>query len=64
MTSILDKVKDEVAEEMGYPNWNEFFNWVAREGEKPDVVAQQIESAMQDVIRKEFVIKTEYWEKA
>lgn len=46
----LQQAKDRVAKSMGYPNWTEFFNWIARDGETPVVVAQQIESAMEEVI--------------
>lgn len=45
----MKEIKDKIAQEKGYPNWDAFYNWVAREGEYPSVVAQQIESAMADV---------------
>ena len=33
----------------GYPNWTEMYDWICREGQRPDVVAQLIEAAMQEV---------------
>lgn len=47
--TIIKYSKDELAKLKGYSNWNEFYNWVAREGERSEVVAQQIESAMEEV---------------
>lgn len=43
------ELKNWVARDMGYPSWDEFFNWIARADEKPSVIAQQIEAAMQKV---------------
>lgn len=47
----LEDKKDRVAQIKGYPNWKDFYNWVSGEREKPEVVAQQIESAMEEVIK-------------
>jgi hypothetical protein len=52
MKNTTEEIKNWVARDMGYPNWNEYFNWVARNDEKPSVIAQQIESAMQKVSDK------------
>jgi chromosome segregation ATPase len=39
----FEQAKDQVAKE-AYPSWHELYNWVARPGENPAIVAQQIES--------------------
>ncbi len=51
MKTELEKIKDDVAWERGYPNWEEYYNWIARDGEFPSVVAQLIEGAMEDVAK-------------
>jgi hypothetical protein len=30
MKNTTEEIKNWVARDMGYPNWNEYFNWVAR----------------------------------
>jgi hypothetical protein len=60
MMNAISKMKDKVAIEYGYLNWESFYNWIAREGEKPEVVAQQIESAMEDVIKLMYSVKINY----
>lgn len=47
--------KEIVAIEMGYSSWDEFFEWVARDGEKPVVVAQMIESAMERIFKLKYM---------
>jgi len=42
-------IKDKIAQERGYPSWETMFDWISRDGEKPVVVAQLIESACIDV---------------
>lgn len=43
--SIIDSCKHTVAQRKGYANWTEYFDWVCREGQNPEVVGQLIESA-------------------
>ncbi len=44
--------KDRVAQLKGYSNWKEYYDWIAREGQKPEVVAQLIESAMEEAYKQ------------
>jgi len=37
-------IKDKLAIEKGYNSWNELYDWTCREGERPEVVGQLIES--------------------
>jgi hypothetical protein len=37
-------IKTEIAKNMGYPNWKEYFDWISRNKEYPLVVAQQMEA--------------------
>lgn len=46
----IKKIKNIVARKRGYPNWDEYYNWIAREGELSSVVAQLIESAMEEAM--------------
>jgi hypothetical protein len=46
----MKAIKDKVAQEKGYPSWEEMFNWICRENERPEVVGQLIESAMVDYV--------------
>ena len=41
-------IKQEIATNKGYPSWDKMYNWIAREGEKPSVVAQLVESFTSD----------------
>lgn len=49
---MLSEIKDMIAIENGFPSWEEFYNWTAREGERPDVVAQIIESVMTEACKR------------
>lgn len=40
----MNKYLDKAAFEQGFGNYQNYFNWVARKGEKPVVVAQLIEA--------------------
>ena len=48
MTKIktIEEIKNEIAQQKGYPSWVDYYNWIAREGERSDVVAQLIEGAI------------------
>lgn len=46
----LLKAKNAIAVLKGYPNWDEYYDWISRDGERPDVVALQIEGAMEEVM--------------
>ena len=48
----VDSIKNKVAREKGYPNWDEYYNWIAKDGEYPSVVAQLIEAAMTQVLEE------------
>lgn len=43
----IDIIKDEWAVAKGYHSWQSYYDWISREGEYPSVVAQLIESAME-----------------
>ena len=45
----FEEAKDQVAKEYGYSNWDELYNWIARDGELPPVVAQLMEAALKKV---------------
>jgi len=45
-----EEVKDIVAKKRGYLNWTVYYDWIARDGELPSVVAQLIESAMEEAM--------------
>lgn len=38
-------LKDRIAIEKGYPSWDDYFDWICRPGERPEVVGQLIEAA-------------------
>jgi len=46
----IEQIKNSIAQEKGYPSWTQFYNFVSRDGEHAAVVAQQVESAMQEVL--------------
>lgn len=46
---LINKKKDLVAQILGYPNWKEMYDFTARDGQYPSVVAQLIEGAMVQV---------------
>ena len=49
MKKTLDQCKDEIARGRGsYKNWDDYYNWIARDGELPSVVAQLIEGATEE----------------
>lgn len=48
----IEELKNILATENGFPSWEDFYNWTAREGERPDVVAQIIESVMTEVCKR------------
>jgi hypothetical protein len=41
----MKEIKNRIAVEKGYPSWDEMYDWISRPGQKPEVVAQLIESA-------------------
>lgn len=43
--SMIDSCKNTIAQRKGYANWTEYFDWVCREGQKPEVVGQLVEIA-------------------
>lgn len=49
---MIQGFKDEVAQELGYPNWEEYYNWICRESNSNIVATQQIESSMTKVMDK------------
>lgn len=61
--------KNKIAISKGYDNWDTYYNWVARDGQLPAVVAQLIESAIQEAFEEyvsQFPVsdeKKECWEK-
>ena len=67
-----EEIKDRIAQKQGYSNWEEYYDWIAREGQLPSVVAQLIESAMQEATEiyasqfhpkweKKFITDNESW---
>ncbi len=44
----MKEIKDKLAKEKGYPNWDVMYCWISRKGEFPEVVAQQVEAFMQE----------------
>lgn len=42
----MKEIKDRLARENGYPNWDVMYCWISRKGEFPEVVAQQVEAFM------------------
>lgn len=48
---IIEVIKDKVAQDKGYPSWEEMFNWICRDNQLPVVVGQLIESATRDYIK-------------
>jgi len=47
----MEKYLNDIAIEQGFKCYNEYFDWVARKGEKPEVVAQLIESIYKKAIK-------------
>ena len=47
----LLQAKNKVAINKGYASWSEMYDWIARDGQLPTVVAQLIESAMEEVLK-------------
>jgi hypothetical protein len=47
----MKHLKDRIAIEKGYPSWDEMYNWISREGQRPEIVAQLIEAAVQDYVK-------------
>lgn len=45
-----EDAKNKVAQSKGYPNWKEMYDWVARDGQLPSVVAQLIEAATEEAM--------------
>lgn len=48
----MKDIQNIIAKEKGYPNWDVMYCWICRNGERPDVVAQQIEALMTEVAHK------------
>lgn len=44
----LDEIKNKIAIQKGYAGWDDYYNWVARDGALPEVTAQLIEASMRD----------------
>jgi len=55
-TMTIEEAKNKVAQNKGYLNWTEFYDWIARPDQFPCNVAQQIESAMTESIN--YIIKS------
>jgi hypothetical protein len=51
MSYIPEKIKDTIVQELDYPSWEEYYNWVSRSGQFPSVTAQLIEAAMDDAAK-------------
>lgn len=51
MLKTIKQCKDEIARSKGsYANWDEYYNWIAKDGALPAVVAQLIESATEEAV--------------
>lgn len=50
MEDVLINARYEVAKKRGYRSWLEMYDWYCREDERPEVVGQLIEAAMDDVL--------------
>ena len=49
--SQIKRIKNKIADDRGYPNWEEYENWIS-ENNHPVTVAQLLVSAMDDVVKK------------
>jgi hypothetical protein len=47
-----EEIKNNIAQSVGYADWTTYYNWIARDEERPDVVAQLIETAMEKVVEE------------
>lgn len=49
------KYLDKVAKSKGnYKNWEDYYNWISREGQYPSVVAQLIEASVKEAYKMMF----------
>lgn len=49
-------IKDQLAIEKGYASWDDLYDFTCREGQRPDVVGQLIESYVEQAILKRIAL--------